>query len=266
MSKCSGKSARKGEECEEIASWIVSYGDLMTLLLTFFILIVSFSTMELIKFRKFMGAMRGASGVLMEQEGNSVVPRNLSKNAQQALRQDVLMENVNKVLADLSDEAEKHKGNGNGITIEKSKEGIRIRISSPILFNSGQAVLKRSAYRLFDLIALIIKRSNCSVIIEGHTDNVPIHTAQFPSNWELSTTRALSVLKYFVNVHDVDPHKLVAIGRGQYKPIAPNDTPENRSRNRRVEIYLNWEDKTGKELLEERNNKKQSTVARSSDK
>ncbi len=256
MSNISAKSSRKGEECDEIASWVVSYGDLMTLLLTFFILITSFSTMELIKFRKFMGAMRGASGVLMEQEGESVVPKDLSKDTRQALQQDILMENVNRVLDELSLEADRHQGNGNGITIERSKEGVKIRISSPILFSSGEAVLKQSAYHLFDLIALIIKRSNCSVTIEGHTDNIPIHTALFPSNWELSTSRALSVLKYFINVHDIDPQNLIAIGRGQYKPLAPNDTAENRNHNRRVEIYLNWEDKTGKELLEERNNRK----------
>ena len=253
MSRNSRKSSCKNDECEEIASWIVSYGDLMTLLLTFFILITSFSTMELIKFRKFMGAMRGATGALLEQNGSSVVPTHVTPFGSPVMVHDVMMTSdaFNKLII----EADKHNGSGNGIAIERLKDGIRFRISSPFLFESGQAILKPRAFHLLDLMAFIIKRTSCSVIIEGHTDDVPIHTVRFPSNWELSTVRALSVLKYFANVCDVDPRKLVAIGRGEYKPIAPNDTAAHRRQNRRVEIYLNWEDKSGKELLEERNNK-----------
>jgi chemotaxis protein MotB len=77
--------------------------------------------------------------------------------------------------------------------------------------------------------------------VEGHTDNIPISTAKFPSNWELSTARAMSVVKYLYKVEGISASKLAAVGHGEYRPLVPNTTRENRSRNRRVEIFIKWE-------------------------
>jgi chemotaxis protein MotB len=106
------------------------------------------------------------------------------------------------------------------------------------LFDSGKADLKSEAIRLLDKIAPVLKQSQRPIRVEGHTDNVPIHTKEFPSNWELSTARAVNVLRYLVEKHEIPPQIISAAGYGEYHPIVPNDTAQNRSRNRRVEIII----------------------------
>ena len=93
-----------------------------------------------------------------------------------------------------------------------------------------------------DKVAAVIQNIRNPVRIEGHTDNVPIATRRFPSNWELSTARAVQVLKYFIAAGEIDPSRLSAVGYGEAKPVLPNNTPENRTKNRRVEIVLVTED------------------------
>ncbi len=94
-----------------------------------------------------------------------------------------------------------------------------------------------------DTIAQAIKKVSYSVRVEGHTDNVPIQTPRFPSNWELSVGRAVNVVKYFAEVSDMNPQRLSAVGYGESRPVVPNDTPLNRAKNRRVEILLITEGK-----------------------
>jgi len=244
------KLKNTGENEGGADSWITSYGDLMTLLLTFFILIVSFSNTELIKFRQAMGALQGATGSLTDAPGSSVIAKSVPRPDLSATV------DVSKALNDLIDEVEKEyelEMKNDKISIEKVQDGVIIRMGSSLLFESGQARLKWEAYNLLEKVGKLILTYNYYAVIEGHTDNVPIYTAQFPSNWDLSAARALNVLKFFTNNIGVNPTTTIAIGRGEYKPLAPNDTPENRSKNRRVEIYLNYMYLSGKELLESRN-------------
>ena len=231
-------------------SWLTSFGDLMTLLLTFFILIVSFSNTELIKFRQAMGALQGSTGSLTDAPGSSVLAKNVPRPDISATV------DISKAINDLIDEIEKDyetELKNDLISVEKVQDGVIIRMGSSLLFESGQASLKWQAYDLLEKIGKLIVAYNYFVVVEGHTDNIPIHTAQFPSNWDLSSDRALTVLKFFTDNISVNPSTIISIGRGEYKPIAPNDTPENRSKNRRVEIYLNYIYLSGKELLESRN-------------
>lgn len=241
---------KKKEEEGGADSWITSYGDLMTLLLTFFILIVSFSNTELIKFRQAMGALQGSTGSLTDAPGSSIIAKSVS-------RPDLSVTvNVTNAINDLIDQVEKDfetEMKNEEISIEKVQDGVIIRMGSNLLFESGNAQLKWEAYNLLEQIGKLILAYNYYVVVEGHTDNIPIHTSQFPSNWDLSTIRALNVLKFFTNNIGVNPTTILAMGRGEYKPIAPNDSPENRSKNRRVEIYLNYMYLSGKELLESRN-------------
>ena len=241
--KCKKKSG--GED--ENNGWIMSYGDMMSLLLTFFIVIVSFSSIELVKFRKFLSSLQGSAGVLGEQDGSSIVQKANTRPDLANVDQDMLMQILEKIEGDKDSMVSE-----GAISFEMMTDGLRIKIASPILFGPGQSMLKMTANPILDRIALLIKMTEAYVRIEGYTDNTPIHTFQFPSNWELSAARAISVLKYFVYRCQINPYKIEAVGRGEINPIAPNDTPENRKKNRRVEIMLKWQFKTGKELLEER--------------
>jgi len=125
------------------------------------------------------------------------------------------------------------------ITLKRYKTKTIINIDNSILFDSGQAMLKQKVRKSLTKIAQAInKYPENSIQIEGHTDNVPIHTDRFPSNWELSSARALAVLRFFADKADMDPRKLSAVGYGEYHPLAPNDTKDNKRLNRRVDIVI----------------------------
>jgi len=125
------------------------------------------------------------------------------------------------------------------IILKRYKSKTIINIDNSILFDSGQAMLKQKVRKSLTKIAQAInKYPENNIQIEGHTDNVPIHTEQFPSNWELSSARALAVLRFFADKTDMDPRKLSAVGYGEYHPLAPNDTKDNKRLNRRVDIVI----------------------------
>lgn len=122
------------------------------------------------------------------------------------------------------------------------KEGLVMRLSEKALFDSGVAAISPGAYPLLEKIGAIIAKTAYFIRIEGHTDNMPIRTPVFPSNWELSTARAVNVLRYFIKTHKIDPQRLAAVGFGEYQPLASNNTHANRAKNRRVEIIFIQQD------------------------
>ena len=227
---------KKKQEEGGTADWALSYGDMMTLLCTFFILIVSFSTTELIKFRKAMGSMRGSMGVLLEQDGASIIPKNNSSMVKSSSQNQAvqLMKEFEMKVFQLEME--------NGVEIEMKKEGFNIRLNDDLVFSPGTADLNPSMYPVLDDLGLLIHFYSKNVRVEGHTDNLPMYTSRFGSNWELSSARAISVVRYFVNRLGIDPTRFAASGCGQYRPLLPNTTPENRRKNRRVEIFIELKD------------------------
>ncbi len=235
-----GKKNKKGNDDSGGAGaplWMVTFGDLMSLLLTFFVLLLSFSSIQMVEFQKAMGSLKGALGVLPKNESiispfNPVIPR-ISGECSTRYNEKV------KELKELI----KEKALSDQISVEFSEGEMLIRIESPVLFAIGKAQLKPQAYSILDKIIEITTETNNRIRIEGHTDNIPIHTPQYPSNWELSTARALSVLRYFLGSGRISPERLAAVGYGQYHPLVPNDSPENRSKNRRVEIYISSPEK-----------------------
>lgn len=236
--KMAGCMARRKKQHNEenisrgAPAWMVTYGDLMSLLLTFFVLILSFSSIELRKFQMALGSLKGALGVLPREQSvmvqwDPVVPQ-LS---------DFQRKRIQKVISELRRMVKQSKIDKQ-VILNATQNGIIIRIDSPILFGLGKASIKPGAFPILDKIAEIARETPNSIRIEGHTDNLPIHNSQFPSNWELSAARALSVLRYFLNQGNIAPERLAAVGYGEYHPLVPNTTPENRAKNRRVEIYI----------------------------
>jgi len=119
-----------------------------------------------------------------------------------------------------------------------SQEGLVMRLSEHTLFESGAASISPQALALLEKIGVIVAQTNYLIRIEGHTDDVPIHTAIFPSNWELSTARAVNVLRYLIEHHHIDSQRVAAEGFAEFQPLVANDTPENRAKNRRVEVIF----------------------------
>ncbi len=124
------------------------------------------------------------------------------------------------------------------IDIERTPKGFKATLGSSVLFPSGVATFTNAAYPSLDRIVKIMKTGPYHLRIEGHTDNVPINTSEFPSNWELSTARAVNVLRYFLDTGKISPGKVTAVGYSEYHPVATNETPEGRTKNRRVEFYF----------------------------
>jgi chemotaxis protein MotB len=127
----------------------------------------------------------------------------------------------------------------NDVNVTVRERGLEISINSRVLFNSGSADLTPASKDLVIKIAgILTPLANNQICVEGHTDTDPIHTAQFPSNWELSTARAVNVLRLLMTNPNLKPENLSSIGYGEYRPVAPNDTAANKAMNRRVNIVI----------------------------
>ena len=153
-----------------------------------------------------------------------------------------------KIFDDLEDLAQQHSLQDK-ISLAFTREGLVMRLSDHALFDLGSAEMSVEALPLLQKIGVIISRTHYLIRIEGHTDNLPIHNAQFQSNWELSTARAVNVLRYFIKNQNIDPRRLAAEGFSEFRPLVANDCPENRALNRRVEIIFIHK-KSGQTVIE----------------
>ena len=230
--------ARKKKEEKPPAgspAYMTTYGDMMTLLLTFFVLLLSFSSMREAKFRRAMGSLKGALGVLPHEQ-SVIKPERVPIPQLTNLQESEIEESIVKLEDILSDQQLRE-----AVRLQISDKGMTITIDDPVMFESGDAGLRPKAYPILTRIASLARGWPNTIRIEGHTDNDPISTEKFPSNWELSTARALSVLHFFQDDAGFDPIDLVAIGRGEFDPIVLNDTPENKTKNRRIEIHIEYD-------------------------
>ena len=232
-------------EPESEPGWIVTFADLVTLLLVYFVLLFSISSMDLEKFREIARALQNSFGAesvsIVEPEPDSKSISEEIKDNIEKVQEEILSENQDaldrELLWDVQEFVKKKKV-GDNIVIYEEKDRITITFEGRALFDSGQAELLPEASPLLDdIFTVILNNPKYAVNIKGHTDDRPISTAQFPSNWELSAVRATTVLRYLASM-GVDPNRLTATGYGSLLPIAPNDSPKNRAKNRRVEFVL----------------------------
>jgi chemotaxis protein MotB len=215
--------------------WMTTYGDMVTLLLTFFILMFAMSSINEQKFLQAANSLAKHLGVLDKNVGiiGELSPAiGTTGIAREQVDMVESMEQIANVFQqeDLQDVTE--------VSVMGPGE-VLIRMGDQVLFAPGESNLKPLALRVLAGIATSIGGKTRTVYVEGHTDNVPINTPEFPSNWELSTERALSVVR-LLEAEGVPPEQLAAVGHRQYVPLETNDTPEGRAKNRRVELYITW--------------------------
>jgi chemotaxis protein MotB len=233
MSKRHQKNGSNKGEGRSGPGWEIVYSGFILILLCFFIMLCSFSTMEEAKIMRFVRSFSNAVSFFPgghQFESGSVI---LPKSGGMVTSRSVMAKLFEELEAlsnrfDLEDEIE----------LLFSKEGLVMRFSEHTLFESGVAIISPQALPLLEKIGVIIAQTDYLIRIEGHTDNVPIHTAAFPSNWELSTARAVNVLRYFIQNHRIDAKRLSAEGLGEFRPLMANDTEENRATNRRVVVIF----------------------------
>jgi chemotaxis protein MotB len=223
-----GKTFKLKKPKEEHASdeWRIAYIDMLTNILIFFIMAFSLSVADVEKLKMFGEFFTGTPPMVVIQPKTGNVPTE-KPGAPIPKSSVVPIFNIVKKISLIE-----------GVTISQQKEGLHINIAEKLLFDSGSAELKPSAYPILNKIMDILSYTNYNIRIEGHTDDVPIHSARYANNWELSIARSFSVMKYLKEKTDVDPGRLTAVGYGETKPLYPNISEKNRSLNRRVEIVF----------------------------
>lgn len=222
---------KREDEVKKAPPWMGTFLDMMMLLLTFFVLLMSMVTFEKIKLEQAAGSLRESFGVLKKGAKTEIEKESIFKETQ--IIEEV--QSTRKLISGLVNYIESVNLD-NFISVIETDSGVSIRIMDSVLFGLGDATLKASAYTILDKIAAIARGGPYNIIVEGHTDDLPMRpNAKFRSNWELSTARAVSVVKYFIE-KGVNPKKLAASGFAEYHPLVPNINEENRARNRRVEI------------------------------
>lgn len=272
---------RKPEEPPAgLAPWMATFSDLMNLLLCFFVLLFSMSSISEEKFQEFVISMSSAFSVLdggataigdgilisngvsqlndldeyinstgknadsetdsdqfeqFEAEGDA--QEELYQKMQEALDEQNLK--LNEELAERVTEAVQESNMGDQIEVNFNSEYVLLSLKGAFLFDSGKAAIREEAYYALDRVGVILERyAGGTIEIEGHTDNVPMHSAQYANNNELSSARALSVFDYLMENTALDPARIKHSGRGEYVPVADNGTEAGRAKNRRVEIRI----------------------------
>lgn len=233
---------RRFQEEEEqggAPGWMVSYADLTQLLLTFFILLFALSSIDAHKFRQAVVSLQGALGVL--PQGTGILDVGDVPPAPYSFRSDgygdgeqVAMEMVRDAF-----QAYLHSHSLTGsVHLEVTERGLVVSFMDKVLFNVGEAELRPEARDVLREVAVILRDIPNDVRIEGHTCDLPIQTSRFPSNWELSTSRACTVLRYFIQETHLEPERFSAMGYGEYKPKTLNTDETSRSLNRRVDVVI----------------------------
>lgn len=220
------------EESSETDRYLITYSDLITLLLGLFIILYAISNIDLVKYQNMSKAMGNFFG-----ESSSKMPvanQSLPKNQLGFVKKVDPMVGLRMDLERLINT----ENLGNSIKLEENERGFTIHILDNILFATGSDELFPESKAILHQLANIIRILPNDIRVEGHTDNVPIRNNKFQSNWHLSVARALQTAYYLIEVEKMDQSKISIVGYSEFKPIASNDTPEGRATNRRVDITI----------------------------
>lgn len=213
--------------------WMTTFSDMMTLLMVFFVLIVSMSEIKVQRFEEALTHFQGGRGILNQQ---SVMNNTLQtqKTPHITRSQAERFEKLNEYL--------RENGLQDKVQVDLRPDGVHTVITDEVMFNTGEARIIEPARTILSLLAGVIDADVKAVAVEGHTDSRPIRTMRYPTNWELSTARAAAVVRFLQQQEDVlTPDRYVALGYGEHRPVATNATPAGRASNRRVEILFSWE-------------------------
>jgi len=211
-------------------AWMITYSDLVTLLLTFFVLLLSMANMDQVKFSQAAGSLRGAFGVFGGKDQKEISPPTLVEIA--PVHDDLVQRLYSRIMTQMN-----RLRLDPSIKLVKDRGAVILQINESILFSPGTSQLKPAAYPVLAKVAGLIRPLPLQLRVEGHTDDVPYSRSDM-SNWDLSVARSVSVLKYFQTADLFPLDRMSAVGYGSEHPLVDNDTLENRAKNRRVEFVL----------------------------
>ncbi|TFW25045.1 flagellar motor protein MotD [Duganella callida] len=228
------------DEPENHERWLISYSDFITLLFAFFVVMYAISSVNIGKYKVFSDALgdafggQGAATPVNTQVQNLPIPNPGLKRRTELLRRE--KEHMTKLAQDLLSTLAPLVKEGK-VRVTQNSRGVSVEINASVLFDPGDASLTNESTEALRAVASLLKADGHKVQVEGHTDNQPIRNRLFPSNWELSSVRASSVVRLFIDA-GVAPERLTAVGFSSNVPVASNETPEGRARNRRVAVTI----------------------------
>ncbi|MTV40253.1 flagellar motor protein MotD [Duganella radicis] len=228
------------DEPENHERWLISYADFITLLFAFFVVMYAISAVNIGKYKIFSDALgdafggKGAAQPVNTEVPNLPVPNPAIKRRNELLRKE--KEQMTKLAQDLLSTMAPLVKEGK-VRVTQNSRGVSVEINASVLFDPGDARLMPESVEALRAVAALLKGDSHDVQVEGHTDNQPIGNTRFPSNWELSSVRASSVVRLFIDA-GVAPQRLTAVGYSANVPVADNDTPQGRARNRRVAVTI----------------------------
>lgn len=242
--------------------WMTTYSDLVTLLLTFFILLFSMATVDQNKFSEIAASLSytmlnlKSGDSLIENSSNSIIAFDYTRFDSEeaaAKRKEKYIEDANEMVVDAEeklkekefDEAKNdirdtiaEQGISDKVQVIEEKDYLLIRLDQEIFFASGSADIVPEGKEVLSSLAPSLRELENEIMISGHTDNVPQTNKKYETNWELSTARATNVVRYLVEIENLEPSRFTATGNGEYRPVGDNNTPEGRQKNRRIEIKI----------------------------
>jgi chemotaxis protein MotB len=238
-----GKRGHSEGGHENAERWLLTYADLITLLMVFFVVLYSMSQADSVKFHRISAALEQAFNLDVLQghntngvnEGSPEVTTpvadlfNTPDHAAEVAR---LQEKIQQAATTTGSDQTP------SVEVGSDKEGVVIRLSGSYLFDSGRAELKPNSLGILESIAAELRALPNDVRVDGHTDSTPIDSPRYATNWELSAARAITVTRYLTESGGIPAARLTAAGYGEYRPLVPNDTREHRALNRRVEIHI----------------------------
>jgi len=243
---------KKHEEHENLERWLVSYADFITLLFATFVVLYALSQLDLAKFKLLKVSIqdafsntliqgKGAEKEVFESSGKDVL--NESKQGDDVHILPPIAPNLEpKQMEKVKEEMEKsiEKGELKGVGVKMESRGLVITLMNSVFFDSGNAAVNPESAKILDKVAFLIKKNFPSnqISVEGHTDNTPSNSTLYPSNWELSSARASSVVRYLISRFKMSKNLFLAVGYAEVKPVSLNDTEPGRQKNRRVEVVI----------------------------
>jgi chemotaxis protein MotB len=231
------------EASEGAPEWMTTYSDLVTLLLTFFILLFSMASLDKIKFLRVAASLQKAFGhvgggeMLLTNSGKNIFTLVKENNSANQASLNSPPDQISDFITNVKQLIKQGRLDEH-IKVIEDQDTVILRVSSAILFDQGSAEIKVPGQSTLIKLGSLLQKLDHEIFVQGHTDNYPINTTLFPTNWELSTKRATNIVLFLIENCRLDPAKLTPTGNGEFRPVAPNDTEAGRQQNRRVDILI----------------------------
>jgi chemotaxis protein MotB len=228
----------KPPEDEGLPPWMATFADMVTLLLCFFVLLLSFASNDVQKFKELLGSLQDAFGVSVQRKAADYLALTPSKLQRKEVKMDSNDKRLLGLILRIKTVLDEKEATRMSTGVDAEKDGVVMRADSAQLFIPGTCTLKPGAHKVLDSVISILKDHNYNLVVRGHTSDVEPHSIKFPTKWELSSARAAAALQYIHLKGRIDAKRLKAVGYADTRPLVKNNSEANRDKNRRVEFYF----------------------------